>query len=355
MGTEPGVASGYRQEPAAVIGGRSTAVRKRTDHMFIGPDYSVVHPGIFPHNTKASELASIREWLTYDHEAGWGTDEFELDLPENHEFPERWRSADDRYDARDILNENLELLDEANEQRLKVLQAGYVLGDVRVTKADEQRGLAFAVQVKNGTGGHGVPTGFDAERLVFLQVTVTDAEGTAVFRSGDLDPNGDVRDSHSLYVHNGELPLDKSLFSLQSRFLTRMVRGGEREQVLALNYSPDPLPFLRPSTSSTILTGRPRGARKHKQNIDPLGERWARYKVPAKQLTGNAPYSVNVKLIAGMIPVNLVNEIKGVGFDYFMSAREVAEKVVAGHQVLWERDVPIRVGEHQTTAAGADR
>ena len=98
--------------------------------------------------------------------------------------------------------------------------------------------------------------------------------------------------------------------------------------MLALNYSPDPLPFLRPSTSSTVLTGRPLGARKHKQGIAPGDSRWGRYRVRPEQLTGRGPYSARIELVAGMIPVNLIHEIKGVGFDYFMSAREVAERVV---------------------------
>ena len=354
MGTEPGVDSGYREEPAALVGGKPTMPRKRTDHMFIGPDYSVVHPGIFPHNTDASELATLREWLAFDVEAGWGTDDFEDSVSDDYEFPERWRSIDDRYDARDILDENLALLEEANTQRLKVLRAGYLLKDVRLVKADERQGLVFEVEVANGTGGHGVPTGFDAERLVFVRVTVSDAQGRAIFRSGDLDPNGDLRDAHSLYVHNGELPMDPYLFSLQSKFITRMVRGGEREQVLALNVSPDPLPFLRPSTSSTILTGRPRGARKHKQGLPPGASRVGRYVVEPSALTGHGPYRVEVELVAGMVPINLVAEIQGVGFDYGMSARQVAEKVVEGHLVLWQREmgIPLHNG-HGTTRGTA--
>ena len=42
-----------------------------------GPDYSVIHPGIFPHNAEAQQLATIAEWLKFDHKAGWGTDKFE--------------------------------------------------------------------------------------------------------------------------------------------------------------------------------------------------------------------------------------------------------------------------------------
>lgn len=345
MGQEPGVVSGYREEPAALVGGKSTTPRKRTDHMFIGPDYSVVHPGIFPHNTEASELATIREWLAYDVEAGWGTDTFEDSRSDDYEFPERWAAIDDRYDARDIIDDNLALLAEAHEQRKKVLRAGYLLRDLRLVRADDRKGLVFEVEVANGTKGHGVPTGFDAERLVFVRVTVTDARGEVVFRSGDLDPNGDVRDAHSLYVHNGELPMDPFLLTLQSKFITRMVRGGEREQVLAVNVSPDPLPFLRPSTSSTVLTGRPRGARKHKQGIPPGGSRIGRYEVAPELLTGAGPYRIEVELVAGMVPINLIHEIQGVGFDYGLSPREIADRVVDGHLVLWQRDmgVPLHI------------
>ncbi len=355
MGKEPGVASGYDTAPAAVVGGKQTRPRKRTNHMFAGPDYSIIHPGIFPHNGDAARLATIAEWLVFDYKAGWGTDEFERNIPDGYRFPPRWESADDRYDAREILQDNLDLLDEIAQQRLQVLRAGYQLGEVAVDKAGEQ-GIRFKVEFRNATDGHNVPTGFDAERLVWLHVVVTDSQGKKVFESGDLDPNGDVRDSHSLYVHNGELPRDRFLFSLQSRFLVRMVRGGEREQVLALNYSPDPLPFLRPSTSSTILTGRPAGARKHRQTIYPLGSKWAKYKVKASQLSGSrAPYKAKIRLKAAMVPVNLIHEIQDVGFDYGMSPREVAQAVVDGHLVLWEREVELGGDSRQGAKAPRDR
>ena len=42
--------------------------------------------------------------------------------------------------------------------------------------------------------------------------------------------------------------------------------------------------------------------------------------------------------------MNLVNEIKDVGFDYGMSPRQVADAVVAGHQVLWEKDIVLTPG-----------
>lgn len=342
MGKVQGVVSGYEEGPAAVVGGVETMPRKLTNHMFAGPDYSVIHPGLFPHNSTASEMATMQEWLQFDYKAGWGTDKFEDNVKEGYKFPKRWSSIDDRYDARDIINKQQKLLKEYFDVGTGVLKAGYQLGNLAVEENDKD-GLKFKIEVKNATKGHNVPTGFIAERMVFLRTTVTDNNGKVVFQSGDLDPNGDVRDSHSSYVHDGKLAHDKQLFSLQSLFLTRMVRGGEREQVLPVNYSPDPLPFIRPSTQATILTGRPVGARTHRKGIAPLETRWAEYAVDAAALKDSIPpYKVNVKLIAGMVPVNLVNIISVGGYDYGMTSKDVAEAVLAGHRVLVEHEEIIK-------------
>ncbi len=361
MGKEPGraladpddpdfEAINYARGPAAQVGSRATAERKLTNHLFVGPDYSVLPPSLFPMNIRAIKeesekddpaargFATIREWLEFDWKAGWGTDDFEDSIADDHVFPERWDAIDDRYDAREIVEENLELLDMIEEQRLKLLRNGYLIGETKVDRADD-RSLRFRVEVRSGTDGHNVPTGFDAERLVWLNVEVRDVRGTVIHRSGDLDPNGDLRDLHSAYVHNRELPIDGQLFSLQSRFVTQNLRGGEREQVLAVNYSLGPLPFIRPAPGSTVLTGRPLGARKHKMGIEPGGRRWAKYEVERAQLTGYGPYTARIELKAAMVPVSLVNEVRDVGFDYGLSARDVAEGVVAGHQVVWDREL----------------
>lgn len=348
MGTVQGKVSDFDHGPAAVIGGVPTQSRQLTNHFFAGPDYSIVHPGIFPHNAEASEMATMEEWLQFDVEAGWGTDAFEDALIENevdnrNSFPERWRSIDDRYDAREIIDQQYELLDWARQKRLEVLRNGYGLGEIKTEQASIKSGMSFRVEVRNLTDGHNVPTGFDAERLVWLAVTVKDSNNKVVFESGDLDPNGDLRDSHSLYVHNHELPLDKQLFTLQSRFITRLLRGGEREQVLAVNYSNDPLPFIRPATRSTVLHGQPVTARKHRKTIPPLASRWHQYKIPSKQLTSTGRYTATIALKSAMVPVNLIDAIQGVGFDFGLSARQVADAVVAGHQTLWEKDLHIEV------------
>lgn len=347
MGKKPGVDGGYARGPAAVVGGKPTKKRKLSNHMIAGPDYPIVHPGIFPHNVRADRMASIQQWLKFDAEAGWGTDSFETDIPEGYEFPERWKYAGDRYAAREVIEENQERLRTAHERRMAVMRAGFKMGEVKLEEADSDE-LEFKVEVRNGTTGHNVPTGFDAERIVFLQVRVTDANGKQVFVSGDRDPNGDLRDLHSLYVHNEEMPLDKQLFSLQSRFLTRMVRGGEREQILAVNYSGSPLPFVRPPTRSTLLTGRPTGARKHRRTISPNDEAWANYEVSEENLQGTTPpYTARIKLIAQMVPANLIYAIKDVGFDYNLSPREVADRVVEGALTLYDWKVKLSLEERK--------
>ncbi len=420
MGKEPGKVSGYDFGPAAIVNDIPTKDRRISNHFFAGPDYSLIHPGLFPHNPKASNFANLREWLLFDWKAGWGTSDFEDaadlageamdemeellddiesgDLPDQEvlteqwdafadivgyfddarknddyegfgrmikvlyqdatqvekaariagfrqsyesflamlglNFPEFWADAGDREDAREFLDEQFERLDWAKDQREAVLRAGYLLGDLKVTNASPD-GISFTVDVKNGTNGHGVPTGFDAERLVYLRVTVTDSNGDIVYRSGDSDPNGDLRDSHSLFVQHGLLPIDEDLFNLQSKFIVRQVRGGEREQVLAVNTSVDALPFVRPETRATVLVGRPLGARKHKKTIEPLGKRTASYSVDAGKLERGADYSIKVELVAQMIPVHLISAIKESGFDYAMSPKELAEGVVGGASVLW--------------------
>jgi len=338
MGKEQGVPSGYEEGPAAVVGGKETNPRKLTNHIFAGPDYSVIHPGLFPHNVEAQELATMREWLQFDHEAGWGTDKFEDTVPEDMKFPSRWESVDDRYDAREILNVQFERLEWVRQKRLEVLNNGYSLGETVVTRSDKG-GLAFKVKVENLTDGHNVPTGFAAERLVFMQVTVTDSTGKAIFKSGDYDPNGDVRDHESAYVINGDLPLDDQLFDLRGRILVTNSRGGERERVIPVPYPITTIPFLRPTTRSLILTGESPVERINRRSLAPLDYKWAKYEVDGDLLTGKGPYKAKMDFIAGMAPANLIGAIKNRGFDYAMSAREVAENVAAGYEVLASKEI----------------
>jgi len=52
--------------------------------------------------------------------------------------------------------------------------------------------LAFTVTVTNHRTGHAIPSGTSFTREMWLDVTVRDADGTELYRSGGLAANGDL-------------------------------------------------------------------------------------------------------------------------------------------------------------------
>lgn len=58
-----------------------------------------------------------------------------------------------------------------------------------------ERGKPFDIllTVYNDIDGHSLPTGSTFNRQMWLDVTATDADGTVLFRTGDFDDNGDLR------------------------------------------------------------------------------------------------------------------------------------------------------------------
>lgn len=343
MGTEQGVPSPYEMGPVAVVGGVPTAERPLSNHLFAGPDFSIIHPGIFPHNVEASRLKTLREWAQFDVEAGWGTDEFEDSIDDDHPFPDAWIYADDRYDAREILEEQFELLAWASEKRLEVLRNGFGLSEIDVSRA--RRGLRFSLTVANTTEGHYVPSGFDIERTVFLHVVVSDSAGNIVYQSGDRDPNGDLRDAHSRYVANGLLPHDDDLFNLHSKTYVGIVRGPERAQILAPPVSRNALPMVRPDPRPTMLYGRNRNVRKHRTGIPAGQSRTATYRVPAGALRAGETYDIEARLIFQPLPISLIYQIQSVGFDYGMSPKLVADRLSRNATEIWRRSTTVDYGD----------
>ena len=77
MGRVPGLPQGYDFGPIAKIADKTVNNhRRKSNHIFYGPNYSIAHPGVFPFHLKADRW-TMEEWLTFDWRAGWGTDEFE--------------------------------------------------------------------------------------------------------------------------------------------------------------------------------------------------------------------------------------------------------------------------------------
>ena len=54
---------------------------------------------------------------------------------------------------------------------------------------------------------------------------------------------------------------------------------------------------------------------------------------------------VNVQLVAAMVPINLIEKISSVGFDYGMSARQIADAIVEGHVIVHSRNAVLPVDD----------
>ena len=343
MGKVPGENKGFDFAAAAKIGKVETKARRLSNHYFAGPDFSVLHPGIFPHNPDAVQLATYGQWLEFDYKKNWGTDEFEDDVADDYKFPKFWQDQDLRYEAREIVDSQLELLKWAKGQRLAVMKAGYKVEKVVIDQAN-RGGLKFRIKLRNAVLGHNAPSGFIHERMVFFQVTVKDGQGKVVFKSGDRDPNGDLRERFSRYVRSGEMEYDKQLFNLESHFMARTFWGGERLQLRFVPFSLAVRPFVRPPRNPTAILMRPQETRSFKNSIEPGGFRWAHYHVDPDLLKPGETYTVNMKLIAQAMPAFFIHVQSGVGLDFNFSLRELARRIVDLSMNLWEKTETVTIG-----------
>ena len=315
MGRVPGVAAGYSVGPTAVISNRVVnPAKKHSNHVFYGPGASIAHPGIFPQNPKADRW-TFNDWLQFDWRAGWGTDDFEdrVDRGELHvNFPPVWSNVDDRYDAREILNDNLQRLKYKDELRQQVLENGSkVDGPFFTQQPALGQDLRFFYQVTNTNPGHNLPSGsLGAQPQVWLNVVLIGPDGRRVFESGHLDSNGDMADRHSHDVLQGRIPHDDQLFNLQTKFLTTNVKGTDREMYLPINVDFDQLPFIRPGAQPITVINHPPFIRMEAHSLPPLGSRRAKYKVPGACLTQPGTYRLSVRIRSRAEPIYFMDFVE---------------------------------------------
>jgi len=308
MGKVPGKPDGYATAPSAIVGGKEiNPGRKHANHSFIGPGYSIAHPGIFPHNVKAQAI-SIKDWLEFDWRAGWGTSDFEDQVAKGKvkvDFPKRWADALDREDAREILEENLAKLDERDEIRRQVMEnSSHVDGPFIEGAPSVGRDLAFSFKIKNTNTGHNLPSGsLGAQPQLWANVALLDPDGKNVWESGYVDSNGDMADLHSLDVAAGRIETDQQLVNFQTKFLTTNVKGTDREMYLPVNFDVDPLPHLRPPGVPTTVLNHPPLVRMENHSLMPLGEKLARYTVPGRLITKPGKYRLAFRMRSRAEPI----------------------------------------------------
>ena len=309
MGIEPGVAAGYDTGPVAIVNDVGISPeRKHSNHMFYGPGYSIAHPGIFPFNPKADDW-TVREWMSFDYRAGWGTKEFEDALDdekiEKPNFPEVWEEADDRMDAREVVEANLGKLEAKREMRHRLMENGsHLEGPIFEKNPRAGRPLSFHYEVTNTNSGHNMPSGsLGAQPQLWLNVALTGPNGQHLWESGYVDANGDVADVHSLEVAAGRIRRDVQLFNLQTKFLITGVKGTDREMYLPINTDFDQLPFIRQSGFPVTVMNHPPFIRMEGHSIPPLGTRKAKYRVPARLMKQPGAYRLSVRMRSRAEPI----------------------------------------------------
>ena len=323
MGKVPGKPEGYDTAPSAVVGGKEiNPGRKHANHRFIGPGYSIAHPGIFPHNPKAQAI-SIKDWLQFDWRAGWGTPEFEDKVARGKikvDFPKRWADSLDREDARQIIDENLAKLDERFELRRQVMENGtkvdgpFLEGAPRVGKT-----LTFSYRITNLNSGHNLPSGsLGAQPQIWVNVALIDPNGKNIWESGYVDRNGDLADLHSLEVAAGRIKTDQQLVNFQTKFLTTNVKGTDREMYLPVNFDIDPLPHLRPPQIPTTVLNHPPLVRMENHSLPPLGSKQAKYQVPGNLIRQPGKYRLAFRMRSRAEPIYFM---RFVGADKEMERR----------------------------------
>ena len=194
------------------------------------------------------------------------------------------------------------------ENRVRLLRNGAKIAVRHVSEIKAGTSLKVAVDVTNTFSGHNIPTGFTAERQVWLEVLLRDPDGNITFKSGDLDKYLDLRDSHSHEVHDGHLPRDTHLFNLQSRFINRNFRGTETEVVIPVNRRLSPVPFATPPPGLSATFGMPFGGRILKNSIPARATKTAHYRIPIPK-TADGQFTLSVRLRFRHLPPHLLYEI----------------------------------------------
>jgi hypothetical protein len=311
MGRVPGLPLGYEVGAVAKVAGKTVNDnRKKPNHIFYGPNYSIAHPGVFPFNLKANRW-SMQEWLAFDWRAGWGTDAFENQISDGKlvaEFPPVWKEADDRRDAREIIDVNLKKLEHKREIRQEIMENGSrVEGPVFDTQPCRGQELKFHVVMTNTNEGHNLLTAsLGAQPQLWANIVLIGPDGRRLWETGYTDSFGDLANIHSEDVRRKNLAFDWQLFNLQTMFLITGATGTDREFLLPVNLDIDQLPFIRPGTQPITTLNHPPFIRMESQSLAATGSRKIPYKIPGELLQQSGTYRLSFRLRSRAEPMYLM-------------------------------------------------
>jgi hypothetical protein len=308
MGKVPGLPLGYDCGPVAKIGDKTVNDnRKKSNHIFYGPNYPIAHPGVFPFHLKANRW-TMEQWLTFDWRAGWGTKEFEKAVADGQAqaiFPPVWSEADDRFDAREIIDENIKKIEHKRDIRVQIMENGsHVDGPFFDSKLSRGQDLNFHYAITNTNEGHNLLTAsLGAQPQLWANVVLIGPDGRRLWETGYTDSSNDVCNIHSDDVRKHRAPYDNQLFNLQTMFLIQGATGTDREFYVPVNFDTDQLPFIRPGTQPITTINHPPGIRMESRSLAPLGSRDARFHVPGQLLQQPGAYRLAFRLRSRSEPI----------------------------------------------------
>lgn len=300
MGPVQGVAIAAHQRPlgrAAKVPGVNEAripLRHLSDHTFAGPDYSLLPDTEFPYKL---------DWM------------YETDYRDVRRLTPHQQKT-----LTDLRHKNRAALQVAAAKRYEVLRNGARLSVRHPERTAMGKRVFVTVDVVSTVAGHNYPTGFTAERQLWVAIEVRDPAGRLVFASGNLDDNGDLRDDHSHQVVSHQLSHDRHLLNFQNKFTALTNKGTERTVVVSVNRHLQPVDVLRPATGTSQLFGRPPVFRIAKGSLAPLATQGKHYPIDLPNCPGI--YTVDVRLNFRHIPPTLMDHI---GVPHLKHLLEVVE------------------------------
>lgn len=300
MGPVQGVAMAEHQRPlgraAKVPGVKDSQIplRHLSDHSFAGPDYSLLPDTEFPYKL---------DWM------------YETDYRDVRRLTPHQQKT-----LMDLRRKNRAALEISTAKRYEVLRNGARLAVRHPETTSMGRRVFVTVNVTSTVAGHNYPTGFTAERQLWVAIDVRDPAGRLVFTSGDVDDNADLRDDHSHQVVSHQLPHDRHLLNFQNKFTALGNKGTERSVVVSVNRNLQPVNVLRPAAGPSQLFGRPNGFRIAKGSLTPLATMAKRYPIDVPDCPGS--YTVDVRLNFRHLPPTLMDHV---GVPHLKHLLEVVE------------------------------
>lgn len=277
----------------------SIPLRPLSDHTFAGPDYSLLPDTEFPHKL---------DWM------------YEVDYRNVARLTPHQRES-----LTEVRVLNRRQLEVASAKRYELLKNAASISVATPTSAEAGDRIKVKVTVTSKTAGHNFPTGFSAERQAWVELRVFDPQGRQVFASGDLDANGDLRDSHSHAVEAGTLSYDRHLLNFQSEFTALTAVGTERSVVIPVNRHLSPLSLVRPTATPAASFGRPFTFRVAKGSLPPLQSASHTYPVRLPKLAG--AYRVQARLNFRHLPPVLLDSIGLAHLKHLLETVVIDEQV----------------------------